>query len=188
MENPTLCSVPFRKNIQTVLSFAYIFGIGIGMLFSYKQYFHFGINIFEYADVFDFLLAPFVNLSIVLFTIFSLSISYLVVRFDIWYSLKHPQSYSKLNFGMEKKTWFNAARYIFYSLTFIVYLYAAANLYGKLSVLHIKKQAPVTLRYADNETLEGQLIGKTKDIVFLLCDDHVKAIPIASNVKELVIR
>lgn len=188
MENPTLRLVPFRKEIQTVLSVAYIFGIGIGMLFSYKQYIHFGINIFEYADVFDFLLAPFVDISIIVFTIISLTLAYLAIRLDMWWNEKHPQSYSKLNLGMEKKSWFNVFRYIIYLLTFIVYLYSASNLYGKLSVIYIKKQATVTLRYADNETIEGQMIGKTKDILFLLCDDHVKAIPIASNVKELVIR
>lgn len=188
MENPTLRSIPFLKEIQTFLSVAYIFGVGIGMLFSYKQYIHFGINIFEYADVFDFLLAPFVDINIMLFTIISLTISYLAIRLDIWWNKKHPQSYSKLNLGMDKKTWFNTFRYIVYSFSFIAYLYLAANLYGKLSVLHIKRQTPVILRYADNETIKGQMIGKTKDIVFLLCDDHVKAIPIASNVKELVIQ
>lgn len=188
MENPTFRSLPFLKEIQTFLSVAYIFGVGIGMLFSYKQYMHFGINIFEYADVFDFLLAPFVDFTIILFTIFSLTISYLLIRLDIWWKARFPQSYSKMSFGWEKKAWYNTYRYIVYSLTFIVYLHSTANLYGKLSVLHIKKQTPITLRYADNETIEGQMIGKTKDIVFLLCDDHVKAIPIASNVKELVIR
>lgn len=45
--------------IQTILTISYIFAVGIGMLFTFQKYSEFGINIFDYADVFDFLIAPF---------------------------------------------------------------------------------------------------------------------------------
>jgi len=47
------------KELQTVITISYLFTVGIGMLFKYHKYDEFGINIFEYADVFDFLIAPF---------------------------------------------------------------------------------------------------------------------------------
>ncbi len=46
----------FIKEIQTLLTLAYVIAVGIGMLFNYKKYSEFEINIFEYGDAFDFLM------------------------------------------------------------------------------------------------------------------------------------
>lgn len=45
-------------SFQVFLTLSYLFAIGIGMLFNYYKYNYFGINIFDYASVFDFLIAP----------------------------------------------------------------------------------------------------------------------------------
>ena len=42
------------KEIQTVFALLYVIAVGIGMLFNYQKYSEFGINIFDYSDVFDF--------------------------------------------------------------------------------------------------------------------------------------
>jgi hypothetical protein len=48
---------------------------------------------------------------------------------------------------------------------------------------------PLTrIRFSDDEIKSGKMIGKTKDVVFLLSGDKVEAIPITSLVKEIEIR
>lgn len=42
------------KEIQSIVTVLYILMVGLGMLFNYQKYSEFGINIFEYADIFDF--------------------------------------------------------------------------------------------------------------------------------------
>ena len=55
------------KEIQTVITVCYLVAVGIGMIFNYKKYAEFGINIFDYGDVFDFLIAPFADVYIIFF-------------------------------------------------------------------------------------------------------------------------
>ncbi len=40
----------------------------------------------------------------------------------------------------------------------------------------------------DNEIKTGKLIGKTNDIIFLIKDENVYAIPISSLVREIKIK
>ena len=49
-------------------------------------------------------------------------------------------------------------------------------------------QNDISLRLEDNEIKSGKLIGKTKDILFLLKNENVYAIPITSLVKEIKIK
>lgn len=57
------------KELQTILTIAYIFSVAIGMLFTYHKYNEFNINIFDYADILDFLIAPFSDFTIFWFII-----------------------------------------------------------------------------------------------------------------------
>ncbi len=52
--------------LQTIISISYIVAIAIGMVFLFEKYSQFGINIFDYADVFDFIIAPFADLKVLL--------------------------------------------------------------------------------------------------------------------------
>ena len=70
--------VTIRKELQTIITISYIISIGIGMLFNAKKYSEFGINIFDYADVFFYLIAPFADIKILFFTLISLIIPYLI--------------------------------------------------------------------------------------------------------------
>ena len=67
------------KEIQTVITASYIIAVGIGMLFNYQKYSEFEINIFNYSDVFDFLIAPFSDFYILLFA--SASILFVSILF-----------------------------------------------------------------------------------------------------------
>ena len=181
---------PFKmviKELQTAITVSYIMAVGIGMLFTFQKFSEFGINIFDYADVFDFLIAPFSDLKIMLFTIVSITLAYLFFRFDLLWKRKFPKSYTKLNFGWDQKTWYNSFRLFAFALILIFYLYLAADKYGNISKEQILNQPSIELRFTDNEIIEGKMIGKTKDIIFLLAGENIKAVPITSLVKEIEI-
>lgn len=176
------------KDLQSFITISYLIIVGIGMLFKFKKYTEFGINIFDYSDVFDFLIAPFSDIKIVLFSTLTIVFVFLLFKFDAIWKRKFPKFYSKMIFGWDKKSWFNMYRYVSITVMFILYLNFSATYYGKVTAKQIKKQSPITLKYADNQTIKGVWIGKTKDMVFLLQNKKVVAIPIQSFVKEYEVK
>ena len=175
------------KEIQTIITISYILAVGIGMLFNFQKFSEFGINIFDYADVFDFLIAPFSDFKILLFTIISLTLTYFIFRLDSFWKRKFPKTYSKQSFGMDKKVWFNSFRYFSFAIVFIFYLFISADKYGRISKEQILNQSSIKIRFSDNESKNGIMIGKTKDVIFLMTGEKVEAIPITSLVKEIEI-
>lgn len=172
------------KDLQSFITISYLIIVGIGMLFNFKKYAAFGINIFDYSDVFDFLIAPFSDFKILLFSALTILLVYAIFKLDTIWRRKYPETYSKIVFGWDKKSWFSMYRYMSFLVLFIIYLYFSAGYYGEVAAEQIKKQASITLKYADNQTVKGVWIGKTKDFVFLLKNNKVVAIPIQSFVKE----
>ena len=175
------------KEIQTIISIAYIVAVGIGMLFNYQKYILFGINIFDYADVFDFLISPFSDVKIISFTIVSIILASVIVYADIMWKKKFPNIYSRFNFGADKKTWFTTIRYVSTAALLVLYLVIAAEYYGKVTKEEILNQSTVRIRFSDDEIKKGKMIGKTNDVIFLLNGANVVAIPITSLVKEIEI-
>ncbi len=175
------------KELQTITTIFYILTVGIGMLFNYKKFAEFGINIFEYADVFDFLIAPFSDYKIILFAALSMVVPYLLYFFDKYYKKNHAEAYGKMSLGWDKKIWYQQLLKFAYIFLIIFYVYISAKIYGKVSKHQIIKQSPIEVRFSDNEIKKGIMIGKTKDVVFLLIEDKVEAIPITSFVKEIQI-
>jgi predicted membrane-bound spermidine synthase len=172
------------KEIQTSLTVAYIIAVGIGMLFQYQYYSEFGINIFDFADVFEFLIAPFADFRILFFSVASMGFSLVLFQMDTIWKRKFPKNYSKMNFGWDKKPWFNTFRSITFSFLFLTYLYLTADKYGAYASNEIIDHQPITLRFIDNEIISGVMIGNTTDIIFLLRDNKVTAIPMGSMIKE----
>ncbi|MEP3371686.1 MAG: hypothetical protein ABJO28_00050 [Maribacter dokdonensis] len=175
------------KEIQTVITVSYIIAVGIGMLFNYQKYSEFGINIFNYSDVFDFLIAPFSDFYILFFATASILIVSILIKLDTLWKNKRPKSYSRFNFG-SKKSWYKTYRIILFSITFDIYLYMAADFYGRYAKDKIMRQNDISIRLEDNEIKSGKLIGKTKDMIFLLNNENVYAIPVTSLVKEIIIK
>lgn len=176
------------QQAQSVITIAYVFGVAVGMLFNYQKFSEFGINIFDYADVFDFLIVPFADPSIFLFTVASLLGTYLLFKIDVFWRKKHERSYDLMNFGWHKKRWYNSFRLVAFSSLFVFYLFQSADIYGVRNLEKVKKSTPIQLRFVDNEVVSGVMIGKTADILFLLSGSNVKAIPIGSLVKEFDIK
>ncbi len=67
-------------------------------------------------------------------------------------------------------------------------MYIAANIYGNISKEQILNQSSIEIRFSDNEIKKGKMIGKTKDVIFILNGEKVDAILITSLVKELEIK
>ncbi len=178
---------PVIKELQTILTIAYILSVGVGMLFMYQKYSRFDINIFDYADVFDFLIAPFSDYVILIYILGSALVAFFIMKTDSFLQKKHPKYYSKINFGIEKKPWFDLYRYLTFSFLLIFYIFLSANTYGKISKKQILKQAPIEIRFADNEIKKGIMIGKTQSVIFLLSGKRVDVIPVTSMVKEITI-
>ena len=176
------------KEFQTLVTVFYLLLVGIGMIFISNRYAEFGINIFQYADAFDFLIAPFQDVFIVIFSIVSTVIPYAAFRFESYFRKKKPAAYSKLNFGLEKKSWFNVVRILLMASVFIYYLVIAGEKYGRFYADRIQDQSTLSIVLQDNTTEQGKLIGKTKDIIFLLTEQKVLAIPINSSVVKVEIQ
>ncbi len=175
------------KEIQTIISISYITAVAIGMLFNYQKFILFGINIFDYADVFDFLISPFSDFKILSFTLVSIVLASLILYLDVLWKRKYPESYSRLNLGVDQKPWFTPMRYISGAMLMILYLIISSGIYGKMSKKEILSQAPIEIRFSDDEIMSGKMIGKTNNVIFLLSDEDVRAIPITSLVKEIEI-
>ena len=176
------------KELQPFLTLSYLIAIGIGMIFTYHKYSTFGINIFEYADVFDFLIAPFSDLKILIYTVLSLTITYLILKFDLIAERKYPTVYSKSVFGLNKKNWYNYVRYPSFGLIFLLYLSISADTYGKISKKQILEQHPIEVIFSDSQRQTGKVIGKTKEVLFLAEGNSVNAIPIAAFVKMIEVK
>src|SRR5690606_20848905 len=142
------------KEIQTVVTISYILIVAIGMLFTFQKYSKFGINIFDYADIFDFLIAPFSDFKILLFSTITIILVFFFFKLDALYQRKYPKNYSKMNFGWDKKKWFNFYRSSLLVFLFIFYLFLSADVYGKFTKKQIESDSPINLRYSDNENIQ----------------------------------
>ncbi|WP_338792375.1 hypothetical protein V9L05_15445 [Bernardetia sp. Wsw4-3y2] len=176
------------KEAQSIISIFYILAVAIGMLFNYQKYSEFGINIFDYADIFEFLVAPFSDITILFFTFGSCLIAYFIYRFDLFIEKKYPKIYLQLVFGLNKKSYYNLYRYLSFIFLFLYYLYGSADFYGELAAEKTKEQTPISLRFVDNEVKKGIIIGNTKQVIFFLEGKKVKAIPFTALVKEFEIK
>ncbi|MGE0590603.1 MAG: hypothetical protein AB7O48_18625 [Cyclobacteriaceae bacterium] len=177
----------YLAEAQSIISISYLIAIGIGMLFRYKRFAEFEINIFDYADVFDFIIAPFSDTRIFYFSLLSGLLSVGIIRLDAAWQARYPKSYSKMVFGWDKKPWYSVVRYVSFVSVFIAYLNLSADIYGKLSKEDVMKQAPVTVRFVDNELKQGKVIGKTQDMLFMINGEKIEVVPLTSLVKEVIV-
>ena len=173
------------KEFQTFLSVFYLLLVGIGMLFSYSKYSKFGINIFQYSDVFDFLLTPFRDITIFLISFFTIFIVYLVYKINLFVKKKFPKYYnSKFRFGLMK-----SKPILSMSILFILYLFIFSGKYGKSSKRRIIENPEIIeITLNNGETKTGNLIGKNNGYFFLLeKNSEVNIYPI-TNLTEIKIK
>lgn len=173
------------NQIQGIVPLAYAFMVAIGMLFEYHRYKAFGINIFQYADIFDFLIAPFKDFNII-GALFLITLSMCLGHSLDKFMRKWPKLYHVANFGMSKKSWFdNYVRATFILLIFSLLFYASSSLALRNSNRVKSNNNKVKLLFADNEKMEANLIGKTKEVVFLFSNNQVTIIPSTAFIKKI---
>lgn len=107
---------------------------------------------------------------------------------NAFWQRKWPNAYSRVNFGIDKKPWYVFFRRVLFLLLSVCYLFGAADFYGMYKKIEILDQDDIFIHLIDNKVKTGKLIGKTKDVIFLLHNDGVSALPISSAVKEIEIK
>ena len=176
------------KSAQLIMTFAYLLAIGIGMLFNDQKYGAFGINIFDYSSIFDFLIAPFADFRIIVFAIVTMVFTYVLFKGDAYWKEKFPSSYSKSIFNLEQYSWYRKIKGGIFLVIFVWYLILIAQYYGKQTYAEILQQEFTKIEYIGGDVIEGVLIGKTSDMLFLYVNKEVKAIPISANLKTIQIK
>ena len=173
------------KEFQTILSLFYLLLVGIGMLFSYSKYAVFRVNIFQYSDILDFLLEPFRDITIFLFTFITVVLIYLLVKLELFTKRKFNKLYnSKFYFGFYKSN-----PLISMVIFFILYLYVFSGKYGKLCETRIlKKSNNIEILLNNGEIKKGKLIGKNNGYIFLLENEkEVNIYPISNSINKIKI-
>lgn len=92
-----------------------------------------------------------------------------------------------MNFGLDRKAWYQQLRKVISVLFFLFYLFFSAVQYGKISKRKVQQQASVQIEFIDQQTKTGKVIGKTKEVIFLLHQGQVEIIPITSSVRQIIL-
>jgi hypothetical protein len=162
-----------KQDFNTSLSIGYLSLVVIGMIFEGCLYLCFHINIVQYSDISDFLLAPFRNPIILVFVAMSVSFIYLITLLDEWTEKKYPRVYKWMYCGMD----IAKSQELFSSvkgggLVLWLYICFTGTLYADIKEKTIKTTlVPKTeLTFKDNkfEATDTLIyIGKTNGYIFL---------------------
>jgi hypothetical protein len=175
---------PIIREAQTILTLSYAFMIGIGMLFQYQKYSHFSINIFDYADILDFFVAPFADRAVFVFALLATLFPIVTFRFDNWWRRKSPKTYSWAWLRMDTRSWFERVRLLSFLFLFPYFLYFMALSYGDMREHSIRDSIPYELVFLDGQVVEGAFIGKTSDVLFLEVNGKTKIYPFSATVRS----
>ena len=163
---------------QAYITLGYLTVVVIGMMFEFSYFNKFSINIFEYADVLDFLLTPVKNIEVIVFAMATFIIVYIFFRLDKLWQDKSPKTHKRFNFGMTKEF---ATKYrpIMFGGTLILYFFLAADFYGDIMYKKYQKSTEMLeiIYESDQRMIKGKLIGKNTDYIFLETSDSEKGYP-----------
>ena len=181
------------RELQTVLASGYLCLIIIGMIYEAAFYQPFSINIFEYAEILDFLLVPFRRPVTLLLLLGIIMLFYAVYYLDIISERKFPKFYRVMYFGLSSRTTkgFATYRIVAYIAMLVVYIGLSGLLLGeKIHEQLINERHPdIIIRYtASNKSVfRGKKIGKNGSYLFVMdLQDKVRIIPIDSHIQEIM--
>jgi hypothetical protein len=181
MDNPIKNLIKyFQKEPGHALTFGYIMLIAIGLFFDFSYYYALKINVIQFVELDDLLLAPIQDVW-VLITVFAFCLFvYGIIEWDIWWRKKNPESYLKWNTWSGNKDPFSEKamrrRSFLFPLMFIFYIVLGANTYGVLKAKRLKKgqadKVHLTIKDMPKDSLANKnepvfFIGKTKSFVFV---------------------
>jgi hypothetical protein len=197
MENPVKNLFKyFQKEPGHALTFGYVLLIFIGLIFDYFYYKGFNINVIQFVELDDLLLAPVQDIRVLICVFVFGIIMFLLIEFDIWWSVKHPDNYKKwYRFSYFKDPFSeNGKRYRFFLFIFgfIAYIMMGASTYSNLKAKKVKqgKEDKIQITF-NNPSIDSVYIknkplffvGKTKSFVFVY-DSTIKKTSIL-NVSEI---
>lgn len=174
-------------SIQEVLSVGYILLIITGMMMDYVEYALFGINIFAYADILDFLLSPFKRPNILIPVIIVFILSY--IRKKVLVKKASPEEIEE----MRK----SEPRFSLYWEIMMIFSLSIGFTIGTLIAYKTKvaKQLEAgkvntTIELVNGEKQDIYLLGKNNTYLFYFNnqDSDVQIMPISGNVKIIIPR
>lgn len=181
MENPIKNLIKyFQKEPGHALTFGYIMLIVIGLLFDFSYYNALKINVIQFVELDDLLLAP-IQDALVLMTVFGFCLFlYGLIEWDIWWRKKNPESYKKWSkWGGTNDPFSEKAmrtRSILFSVMFIPYIILGALNYGLFKAKKVKKgnadKVHLTIKDMPVDSVANKkkpvfFVGKTKSFVFV---------------------
>lgn len=180
------------KEIQGVISFGYVILILLGMLFESIYYGQFGINIFRYSGILDFLLVPF-RRPTVLIILTGLSLFWYLYFIKLYDFLgnRYPKFQNKLFYpdsGKSDRIKFRIKwLVIFFIITTAAWGYVTSkkereNLFNKKSDIAVYYDKKGT----DN-IIRGKMIGKNDLNIFLLDKrNKVQILPLNAGIIKII--
>lgn len=175
----------FSKN---VLPAFYVFTILLGAVFAWAKYSREGINIFEYATVFDFIVMPLRNKLSIFFAIIPFAGLASLLHFEHWYEKykkRNPNSkwVGNSNTALDRFAHSIAGK----TLLFIVYLLLVTRVYGDLQHHNLGFSPLRKIEFNDGTTLKGLKFGQTENYIFLYTNTEIVAVPLHNEVKKITL-
>jgi len=189
-------SSPFLKKLQeepqSLLPIGYVLLVLMGMVNEAIYYKQFQINIFEYSEIFDFLIAPFKKIEYILFLSFAFGMAIITFAFDRFLQNRFPKLHNTVNFGAANKSWFSAYRYFGVLTTFLVLLifYSSKNSQKQRNNLLDQQASDILIEFnaSDQESLQAKKIGGNKNYIFVLDKEaQVHIIPTSGAIKQIIL-
>jgi len=179
------------KDLSLTLSLAYVALVGIGMLFSYQYYANWGIDIFQFAGLSDFLLAPFRDMLVFFFATISVWISYLFILASRKLDRKFPHlaKFWNLGISVDSKKY---NQYMNFNLLagIVVYLYLSSQGFSILRKNNFRKHPEryrVEIEQDDHSVQAYLLLGLTEEFALVLNekDQKVSALPLDGGIRSI---
>lgn len=163
---------------QVLLSLLYITAISIGMIFNYAKFKVFGINIFDYADLTDFILFPFSDLKVLVLTLVVAIICLLLFYLDLKLRDIFPNIFNQ---KIISKKQHKIGSILLSIVLFIAFIFIISEKYSKNFYANILLSDNITI-YTKTQEFTGKYVGKTNDVIFIYQDKKLKIFPITSNI------
>lgn len=178
------------KEFQGIVSFGYIILIVLGMIFESIYYAQFGINIFNYSGILDFLLVPFrrpIVLGILMGVYLFIYLYFFVL--NKFLLKKTPKFHNKL-FGTNTTNGHylksNVIRLLLFYLVITISWAFVISKKNKETLFENKMNVEIQYDIEGTKVIAGKLIGKNDINIFLLdISNKVQIIPVNSNIIKI---
>ena len=179
------------KEIQGIISFGYIILIVLGMIFESIYYGQFGINIFNYSGILDFLLVPFrrpIVLAILIGVYLFIHLYFFTLNKFLHRKLPkvHNFIYGKTS---KKEGYLKSNIFKLLMIYFVITISWAYIISKKNKESLYKKEINTRIEYDTKgvKYIEGKLIGKNEINIFLLdASNEIQILPINSDIIKII--